>query len=479
MATTATDSAGAARPSPATSRAAGEAAPGSVARALFAPVDAASLVAFRILFGVTMVIAVVRFFAHGWIDEYFVAPSHFFPYEGFEWVRPWPRPLMYAHFAVMGLAAACIACGVFYRASAAVFCALFTYAHLIDKTHYLNHYYLVSLLALLMVVLPLGSVGSVDAWKRRAPPRSSVPAWALWAIRFQVGVVYFFGGAAKLGSDWLVHAQPLTIWLRANHDVPVVGHLLGAKATAYAFSYAGAAFDLAIVPLLLWPRSRPVAFVALAAFHLVTARLFHLGIFPWLMTASALVFFPPDWPRHVLARLRISGASPSVEPADVPAPSRGTRTAILGALALHAAIQLVVPLRAAMHPGNVLWTERGFRFSWRVMVMEKNGVVELTATEPSTGRSWAVSPREYLSAQQSRMMSTQPDMIRQLAVFVADDFRARGHRDIEVHARADVSLNGRPAQPLIDPGVDLAQPSDTLDAHAWILPLPDGVVPRY
>ena len=42
-------------------------------------------------------------------------------------------------------------------------------------------------------------------------------------LRFQYATVYFYAGLAKLGSDWLVHAQPLGIWLYSRGDTPVSG----------------------------------------------------------------------------------------------------------------------------------------------------------------------------------------------------------------------------------------------------------------
>ncbi|MEJ7604420.1 MAG: HTTM domain-containing protein, partial [Kofleriaceae bacterium] len=107
---------------------------------LHEPVDAASLAVFRMVFGALMLVAVIRFFAHGWISDYYATPTHFFSYDGFAWVKPWPGVGMYVHFAVMGVLAICIAIGFHYRASVALFGLAFAYAHLIDKTNYLNHY---------------------------------------------------------------------------------------------------------------------------------------------------------------------------------------------------------------------------------------------------------------------------------------------------------------------------------------------------
>ena len=54
----------------------------------------------------------------------------------------------------------------------------------------------------------------------------------------------------------------------------MVGPLLGEVWAAYAFSWAGAFFDLTIVGWLIWRRTRPMAYLVLVAFHLMTYLLF-------------------------------------------------------------------------------------------------------------------------------------------------------------------------------------------------------------
>jgi vitamin K-dependent gamma-carboxylase len=452
--------------------------------AMLAPVDASSAAAFRVLFGLLMFVAVVRFFAHGWIDAYFLEPRHFFPYHGFEWVRPWPGAGMYVHFAVMGVLALCIAAGLFYRASVVGFGALFAYAHLIDKTNYLNHYYLVICLCLLMAFLPLHRTASLDARRTPALRSACIPAWVVWALRAQIGLVYVFGGIAKLKPDWLVDAQPMQLWLSASTEVPLLGPLLAERWVAYAMSYAGAAFDLSVVPLLLWRRSRPFAFAALVVFHLATMSLFHLGMFPWIMMAGSLVFLPPGWPRRLAARLGRRSAEPA-EPAEppgppepaAPPPTRRPRL-VLALLGVYFAFHVAMPLRHLLYPGDVLWTEEGFRLSWSVMLMEKTGAAEAHVLEPSTGRRWVVAPGAYFTRYQTKMMSTQPDMILHFAHLAAADFRARGVRDPEVRIDAVASLNGRRRARLVDPTVDLAGEADGLLPRRWILPRPSDGDPR-
>lgn len=428
-------------------------------------IDPAGLTAFRVALGGLLAIAAIRFQLHGWVHEHFVEPTHFFPYWGFEWIRPLSYGGMRALYAAMTIAALGVAAGAAYRLSALTLLLTFTYAHLCDKTNYLNHYHLVTLLAGLALVLPLHHHHSVDAWirRRRGGERAPwPPALVQWIMRLQVGVVYFFGGAAKLGPDWLLRAMPLRIWLIRSTDLPVVGPLLRYEATAYAMSWAGLVFDLSIPFLLMWRRTRAPAFVAVIAFHVMVGQLFQLGMFPWFMPAFATIFFAPSWPRRLFR-----AATP-------PAPPTRERRAPRWWLAVafgYALIQVLTPLRFLLYPGNVLWTEQGFRFSWKVMLQEKNGVVTVEARDRESGERFLVRPRDYLTPLQERMMSTQPDMILQFAHMVRDDFRARG-REVAVYIDARVSLNGRPSRPLIDPSVDLAREEESWAPKRWVLPMP-------
>lgn len=441
---------------------------------LFAPVDVASLAAFRILFGALMLVAVARFFVHGWIATYFIEPRNFFTYYGFAWVKPWPGIGMYVHFAMMAVFAVGVMVGFYYRASIVGFGLLFLYAHLIDKTNYLNHYYLIVCLCGLMALLPLDRAFSVRAWRQKgASSSATVPAWMLWLLRAQLACVYIFGGIAKLKYDWLVDAQPLRMWLAANSEVSWFGGLFTKAWVAHVFSIAGAAFDLLVVPALLWARTRWLAYIALVFFHLMTARLFQLGMFPWIMMANSLLFLPVDWPRRVRNWLPIffRRRDPALPAMSAPVESHHPQRFVLPLLCLYMSIQIAMPLRHWLYPGNVCWTEQGFRFSWNVMLIEKNGSADFFVTEPVTGRTWEVNNREYLTPYQNKMMASQPDMILQFAHMIAADFRRRGIKSPQVRVDAFAALNGRRNARLINRTVDLAQEADSLRPQWWIEPL--------
>jgi hypothetical protein len=68
-------------------------------------------------------------------------------------------------------------------------------------------------------------------------------------------------------------------------------------------------------------------------------------------------------------------------------------------------------------------------------------------------------------------MEGRPDMILQLAHYVAERARQQGQPDVEVRVRAVTSLNGRPAQDQIDSTIDLAAQPRSIVAADWIMPL--------
>jgi vitamin K-dependent gamma-carboxylase len=297
--------------------------------------------------------------------------------------------------------------------------------------------------------------------------------------------VYCYAGLAKLGSDWLLHAQPLNIWLSARTEMPVIGSLFDELWMAYLFSWAGFLFDSTIVLWLSWKRTRPFAYGLVVAFHFMTNALFNIGLFPFIMVISALLFFPPDWPRALSRRilrpaLATRWLAAPVAPVPTPVPASGTslwsgaaRKLGFAVMLGYCLVQVLVPLRHYAYPGDVAWNEEGMRFSWKVMLREKHGSITYYVRIKDTGKQLQVTPRQYLEPRQEREMSGQPDLILQLAHHIANDFRDRGYGDVEVRAEALVSLNGRPAALMLDPRRDLTQVADRLSPKDWLLPAPD------
>lgn len=417
------------------------------------PVSAASAAIFRIGFGVVGAILIVRFFAHGWIDTLFVDPLFHFTYAGFGWVDPLPSPWMHIAFAILGLAAAAVAVGYRHRIAATVFAVGLAYVELIDRTNYLNHYYWMVLTAALLAFLPVHRMWSLDSRLGRVEEIGWVPMWVVWLLRFQVGMVYFFAGVAKLNPDWLSRAEPLATWLPARSEMALVGPLFALPITAFALSWAGAFFDVTVVGWLLYRRTRLVAFIVLVSFHTTTWLLFpSIGVFPLIMSLSALIFFPPDWP---LAPARARGEQ-----------VRGTsrlHPAWAGLAGIYLLAMVVIPLRHLAIPGDVRWTGEGYPGSWQVMLTDKTGSVEFVVAD-TDGHTWVVPPPDYLTDRQRAVMATDPALIQQTATLVAAEVGR------PVGARAIVAVNGRPGRLFTDEHVDLT--SGTVAAAEWVLAEP-------
>jgi hypothetical protein len=425
-----------------------------------------------------MFASTVRFVANGWIDAFYLLPEFHFTYLGFGWVQPPPGAWLYVVFAALALFSLAIAAGIFYRFSVFAFFILFTYIELLDKTYYLNHYYFVSLLSFLLIFLPLQRRASVDALWRPEIPSPLVPVWTVAAARLQLGLVYFFAGIAKINTDWLLDAMPLRIWLRANTGFPLIGWLFDFAWMHYLMSWAGMLFDLAIPFLLLYRPTRLWAYVAVIGFHTITGLLFPIGMFPWIMIGCTLVFFSADelgrlgkWlgsVRH--GNNQLASRRRGVDERSTPLRTWPGRI-VAPLLVIFFAVQIVLPLRHWLYPGNVLWTEEGFRFAWHVMVVEKTGHVTYWAEDIERGITFPLYPSDYLTYQQEKQMSFQPDMILQFAHYLKARLQQQGIENVAIRAEAFVSLNGRRSQLLIDPTVDLTTKTNSMAAKPWILPL--------
>ena len=420
-------------------------------------VDARSAIVFRVLLGGLVAWSAARFLINGWVAQFFLEPTFFFKYWGFSWLHVPSEPVVYAMFIALTLCGVAIASGRLYHVASVGALALFSIIEFWDVTNYLNHYYLVSLLLLLTCWMPLGARRTSD----------TLPAWMLWLLRFQVATVYFWAGMAKFGTDWLIHAEPMHLWMRARVDTPVIGPMLAHWWVALAMSWAGFLFDSTIWAFLLWKPTRRVAYAIVVGFHMMTGMLFNIGLFPVIMICGATLFFSPDWP----ARFGMKRREEDAAQVRSSAPARWQ----LALIALFCTWQVLMPARHLLYKpsgGDVLWDEQGMRWSWKVMVREKNGAITYLVRLPTRRRDLHVPPTRYLTDHQAREMSGQPDLILQLAKHIGQEYRAKGHDKVEVRVDAKVSLNGRPPHPLIDPEVDLMAVDDGLMPADWILPPP-------
>jgi hypothetical protein len=134
------------------------------------------------------------------------------------------------------------------------------------------------------------------------------------------------------------------------------------------------------------------------------------------------------------------------------------------------AIQISLPLRSVFYPGNIMWHEQGYRFSWRVMLMEKIGYTTFKI-EKQDGKYFYVDNQDHLTSYQEKQMSFQPDFILEYAHYLGKYYKQQGLKNIKVFAESYVSLNGRKSQKYIDPNINLLEVEDSFKNKTWIIPL--------
>lgn len=429
-------------------------------------VPIAPLVTFRIVFGLLMFFSIARFWLRGWITSVYVEPRFHFTYMGFDWVHPMGSTGMHVLFLLLALSALFVTLGLFYRLSITFFFLAFTYVELLDVTTYLNHYYFISLVSFIMIWLPAHAAYSVDARLRPSLARSLVPSWTINLLRFQMACVYFFAGIAKLNPDWMLDAIPMRIWLPAKTHLPIVGPLMYETWVAYLFSWFGAFYDLFIAFFLIYPKTRKVAYVFVIIFHTATAIFFPMiGVFPYVMMTCSLIFFSADFHEKLLSFLPGYKASSGQGAYAYRHP-----TAFRVAVYTFVAIQLLLPFRYVLYPGKLFWHEEGFRFSWRVMLMEKSGSTYFTVRDTVSGKSYEVNNKEFLTPIQEKMMSTQPDLILRYAHYLAARYRERGIENPGVYGEIYVALNGQRSRLFIDSTINLAAQPLSWKHYSWVLP---------
>ncbi len=451
---------------------------------LYQPVDASTLGAFRILFGALMVWEVYRYFEYDRIYRYYIEPNVYFPYEYFHFVTPWPGEWMYLHFYLMGLFAAGMMLGFFYRISTIGFFLTYSYAFLIDKTQHNNHYYLIILIVFLMIFVDAHRWMSVDRHYFEHLKQRVIPFWQQFILQMQMVIVYFYAGVAKINEDWL-RGEPVGTWIYNRQSYPYeaavtyfgdnstafwiadqIGTFFASPMAPYFFAYGGLLFDLLIGFALLWKRTRLLALFPLLFFHLMNRFLFNIGIFPYMAIASTILFADPDWPRRMLRM-----AQPNLSAFTI---NHGRQTLVAGAVTLYLVVQILVPLRHWLYPGDVAWNEEGHRFSWRMKLRDKDADIKFFMTDPATQETWEVDMLSELNPRQISKMATRPDMIYYYAQHLKEVGQRIGIENPIIQVDSWAQLNGRPVQRFIDPNVNLAAVPDYyhIFAHAdWILPL--------
>ncbi|XP_031567845.1 vitamin K-dependent gamma-carboxylase-like [Actinia tenebrosa] len=391
---------------------------------------------------------------------------------------------------ISGIAAFCIGIGLFYRLSCGIFLVTYTYLSLLEKTRYNNHFYLYILLTSILLVTDCHKRLSVDSCIYRCTSRNShdsqIPFWQVFLFRFQLFVVYFYAGLAKLNYDWFFRFEPMTIWSgfpRFSMFRKIASLLLPndsvQKFLGTFFSIGGLSFDLFIGFFLLIPKLRPVGILFTFFFHLSNHFLFKIGTFPWVMIGTNFIFLDaetlPNLIKIIQMRLCYKQKSNKIKNPEQPETTPTKRSLRMSKplkcfLLMYVVIQVLVPFRHWLYPGNVNWTLEGHQFSWRMMLNEENVIMRINII--GEGKQDVFDPYQMrITVRQIKRMLTDPELVVQLVRHIKQNYvKPRDHNDVAIKVDMWKMLNGRPYQRYIDSDVDLTAVNQDSFSYHWLVP---------
>lgn len=433
---------------------------------LFRPKDIAPLALYRMLMGFLMAAEGFGAIITGWVRVNYVDVPFAFHFIGFDFLDVLVGPQAYVVYFLLGVFGLFISIGYRYRISVLAYTILWAAVYFGQKTSYNNHYYLLLLICLMLNFIPAHHFASVDVKSGRVKRYETVPFYAIWCIKMLLLIVYLFAAAAKLYPDWLV-GKPVEIFLYHKGGTPFWQDLFRNHTFALFLSYGGILFDFLVIPALWYKPTRKWAFAISIFFHLFNSIVFHIGIFPYMMLITAVLFFDSHWIRNTFFRKQNLPEDSEMVPIK-------QKLILKWGIIVFFGMMILLPLRHFYFPGSAHWTEEGHRMSWHMMLRSKSGIVTFKVISSKQAAPEKLNPRNHMSKKMARKLGTRPDMIWQFAQRLKDEYKEAGYTNISVYAETLVKFNGRAYAKLVDPEVDLANTKRSYFGHNdWILPHPE------
>ncbi|MGE0267516.1 MAG: HTTM domain-containing protein [Candidatus Omnitrophota bacterium] len=419
------------------------------------PFDPVNLGCFRICFGLLMVLYIYLYRTPAIVKTIYLTADFHFTYSLFDWLGlPFPTAaIMSVLTKVIAVSALFIALGLLTRVSAGVFFLTFGYMFLIEKTHYNNHYYLILLFSFFFIITGSNRFFSLDRLIFGKNRRDYLPYWHLFLFQIQIALVYFFGGLAKLNTDWISGRVTQNIFDGASDGF------------FFVTATAGLVIDFCVAFMLIYKPLRKTGILLSILFHVFVKYYLNVGVFPFLMIACALLYLEPGAIRNFLGLFREEKDRTVYE---LPGEARRDPVArpVWIFICVYIGIQVLVPLRSMLYPGHVQWNLKGDRFAWRMFSQDNLGHIDFFVTDVITGDTVEVPRLKGITIDAYSQMAFHPDMILQYARYLHDLYQRKGVYDPIITANSFVSLNGRPFSLFIHSDLNLAHPDihpDTKD----------------
>jgi len=425
---------------------------------LFKNSSIAPLVVFRIFFGFLLAAESFGAIATGWVKNVLIEPKFTFSFIGFEWLQPLPGYGMYFYFVLMGIFGIAIMLGYRYKIAIIGFTILWAGVYFMQKTAYNNHYYLLLLISLYMVFFPANHSFSLDVKQNRVAEQFVIPKWIGLVFIVQVTFVYVFAAFAKIYPDWL-NGTFTKLLLQGAAPNSFFLDIFSKPAFYLFIAYMGIGYDLLIVPLLLFKKTRTIALLFSIVFHIFNAIFLQIGIFPFFALSFSLFFYPSETINRIFLK-RKNDTYPN-------------ETTFFGTKILYfffipfLFIQFLLPLRHYLIKGDVLWTEEGHRLSWRMMLRKREGFITFKIRDNATNLTTIHDFSKNVTPKQMAALSTKPDFIWQYCQHIKSEYQGK---DVSIFIDCQNSINNGAFKTLIDPKQDFAKAEWHFFKHNnWIL----------
>ncbi|CAD7697613.1 unnamed protein product [Ostreobium quekettii] len=432
------------------------------------PVHASTLCLFRVLYSFVMFTQFTKWWN---MFDHFQGTAYTLPYPGVGWIKPVSPAVGNAMLLISVVASLFLCVGLLTRITAVVlyinFAIIFHHCH----SYFNNHYVLMCHICFLAIFVNWNQWLSVDSilFFRQRPKNApiTIPFWNLLIFRLIFCVPYFFGGIAKLNSDWLFRAQPLKDWFTGG------GPLLEAWWFPWFIAETGVMFDLVISFLLFYrPTRYLLGFPAALVFNISNKFIFNIGVFPLAMITSLVLFIPAHLPAAIVADA--TGAPSPLLPPDASSKDEdsemneknggakqyrqkasGRRTVwyrrfVLLFFCSFVAFHALYPLRHfVLYKSNPSWTEEGHIGAWHMKLRGKVGWLYFV-TEETNGTVLEFAPKVdmYLNSRQAKKVLTRAHPLIIYAERLKKFFDEAGRDLKSMRVKSCFSLNVNPAKEL-------------------------------
>jgi vitamin K-dependent gamma-carboxylase len=420
---------------------------------------------FRILFGISMCYEIVDYFKIKLIEVGILQPSILFHFSPFGAIGPLPSAIFKIILGLMLIAAILITVGYRTKPAAAFFSVAYLYIIFLEKAYYNNHLYLFALIAFLFSIIDSEEHYSLTKKINMLPARW-IPRWHLALLQWQIVMVYFYGGVAKLSADWIVRLEPINT-TRNTISNEVWYSFIKSDGGLKFFMYGGLVLDLIFSLLLFHKKLKWIAIPAIIVFNFMNSKIFNdIGVFPYVMLCAMVLFITTDDIRKILPSVGVTDTSNWQAFSKT---SKWLQYLMAGYIIFHS----VMPFRGHIFSKNMDWTGIHQSFSWRMKSMHREFVeMKWVVVNGQTKESIPITHEQLINNLQVEVVGRNAEAVLQFARFLKAEAVKRNIASPRVYAKIIVKFNGRPAQPFVKPDIDLSSDSYHIgNTEKWLTPL--------